>query len=96
MSEEINIQLINESVSSFMSGLKVNHPDFSINELKETLTEMIGQKPAITVKRKPVPINELVNKAGGKPIQQKDRIEEISIFYVDMENKKPVKITMLF
>lgn len=93
---ELNIQLINESVTTYLSSMMVNSPNFSVKELKEKLTTMIGQEPAIEIKRAPAPINELVTKSGAKTIQMKDRIEEISIFYIDLENKKPVKLRVIF
>lgn len=92
---DVNIQLINENVSNYVSNLNPNHPDFSISELKKQLKEMIGQEPAIEIKRKPKQINELVTKSGGKVNEVKEQIDEIIIYYVDVENKKPVKLRML-
>lgn len=93
---DVNIQLINESVSSYLTSLKINHPDFSISKLKEELKKLIGQEPAIEVKRKSAPINELLLKTNSKIPQQKELIEELNVFYIDIENNKPVKIKILF
>lgn len=93
---DVNIKMINENVSSYLTSLNVNHPDFSVKELKKQLKEMIGQEPAIEIKREPKLINELVVKSGAKIIDTKERINEIHVYYVDMEKQKPVSLTLLF
>lgn len=95
---DINYTMINENVSNYMSSLSVNSPDFSIKKLKEELTKTIGQEPAIEIKRKKVsnPINEFVKNVNGKEIHPTEEIEEIYIYYVDMENYKPIKIRMMY
>lgn len=95
---ELNYRIINENVSEYLSDLSVNHPDFSIAELKKTLTQKIGQEPAIEIKyrKKVVPINEFVKKVGGKIIHSEKEVDEINVYYVDLENHKPIKIRMIF
>lgn len=93
---DINIKMINENVSSYLTSLNVNHPDFSVKELKKHLKDMIGQEPAIEIKREAKVINELLIKSGAKTNDTKERINEIHVYYVDMEKQKPVSLTLLF
>lgn len=82
-------EMIKTNIQEYISKVDFRNPDFSLNELKKELGQIVGIIPAVQLKwNKQEKVNELLKQAGAKNHTETiEKVEGLSISFVDADNK---------
>lgn len=89
-------KMLESNVYDYISQIDYNHPDFTLEDLKNELSKLIGVKPAVKLKwHTSEKINELKRDSGAKDYKEIiEKVEQIDIVFVD-ENNTPINLKFL-
>lgn len=87
--------IIKQNISEYIATVDFKHPDFSINELKQRLKQIIGSEPNVRLKwHTSEKINELLKDSGVEQHKEiVEKVEQVDIIFLSPEGKPiPLKL----
>ncbi len=88
-------KIIEQNISEYIATVDFKHPDFSIQELKSNLKQIIGSEPNVKLKWNSVEkVNELLKDSGVEQHKEIiDKVEEINLVFMNPDGKPiPLKL----